>query len=72
VMISRRSILMSYLIVMCVADNGLGLNGGEHFSRALMQLTGLTMLDLEGMCLLCCWDRGVACNAREEEKVFEF
>jgi hypothetical protein len=31
----------------------------EHFSRALMQLTGLTMLDLGSMRFLCCWDGGV-------------
>ncbi len=69
-MISRGKVLMMDFILALVAGNGLGLNDGEHFSRALMQLTGLTMLDLECMFLLCCWDRGVACNAREEEKVF--
>ena len=43
------------LIVMRVAGNQLGPIGGEHVSRALMQLTSLTMLDLECMCLLCFW-----------------
>ena len=48
------------LIVMRVADNGLGPIGGEHVSRALMQLTGLQRLDLECTCLLRCFDGGVA------------
>ena len=48
------------LIVMCVADNKLGPIGGEHVSRALMQLTGLQKLILGGTCLLCCFDGGVA------------
>ncbi len=41
------------LIVMRVAGNELGPIGGEHVSRALMQLTGLQTLDLTSTCLLC-------------------
>ena len=48
------------LIVMRVADNELGPIGGEHVSRALMQLTALQTLDLGSTCLLCCFDWGVA------------
>ena len=48
------------LIVMRVAENKLGPIGGEHVSRALMQLTGLQTLHLSSACLLCCFDGGVA------------
>ena len=51
------------LIVMRVAANGLGPIGGEHVSRALMQLTGLQSLNLSGSCLLWCWEGGVVCIA---------
>ena len=53
------------LIVMRVAGNELGPIGGEHVSRALMQLTGLQTLILSGACLLCCFDGGVVCIAGE-------
>ena len=53
------------LIVMRVADNGLGPIGGEHVSRALMQLTGLQDMYFERTCLLCCLDGGVVCIARK-------
>ena len=53
------------LIVMRVAGNELGPIGGEHVSRALMQLTGLQTLILSGTCLLCCFDGGVVCIAGE-------
>ena len=53
------------LIVIRVADNKLGPIGGEHVSRALMQLTGLQTLDLNCTCLLCCWEGGVVCIAGE-------
>ena len=53
------------LIVMRVAGNELGPIGGEHVSRALMQLTGLQTLDLGGTCLLCCFDGGGVCLAGE-------
>jgi hypothetical protein len=58
-------VVMFDLIVMRVADNGLGPIGGEHVSRALMQLTGLQRLYLGCTCLLCCFDGGVVCIARE-------
>ncbi len=48
------------LIVMRVADNELGPIGGQHVSRALMQLTGLRELNLSSTLLLCCFDGGVA------------
>ncbi len=63
-LLSGRVLVMD-LIVMLVAGNGLGLNGGEHFSRALMQLTGLTTLDLACMCSLSCGDGGVVCIVGE-------
>ena len=50
---------------MRVAGNELGPIGGEHVSRALMQLTGLQELDLGCTCLLCCFDGGVVCIAGE-------
>ncbi len=50
------------LIVMRVAVNKLGPIGGEHVSRALMQLTGLQTLDLWSTCSL---DGGVVCLAGE-------
>ena len=50
---------------MLVAGNKLGPIGGEHVSRALMQLTGLQTLDLYGTCLLCCWEEGVVCVSGE-------
>ena len=53
------------LIVMRVAGNELGPIGGEHVSRALMQLTGLQTLDLQCTCLLCGFDGGVVCIAGE-------
>ena len=53
------------LIVMRVAGNELGPIGGEHVSRALMQLTGLQTLYLDSTCLLCCFDGGVVCIAGE-------
>ena len=53
------------LIVMRVSGNELGPIGGEHVSRALMQLTGLQELILSGTCLLCCFDGGVVCLAGE-------
>ena len=49
----RGGVVMFDLIVMRVADNELGPIGGEHVSRALMQLTGLHELHLNGACLLC-------------------
>ncbi len=61
----RGRVGMFDLIVMRVADNELGPKGGEHVSRALMQLTGLQELHLNGACLLCCFDGGVVCIARE-------
>ena len=61
----RGGIVMFDLIVMRVAGNELGPIGGEHVSRALMQLTGLQTLDLGGTCLLCCWEGGVVCIAGE-------
>ncbi len=39
--------------VMLVAVNELCPIGGEHVSRALMQLTGLQALNLSSACLLC-------------------
>ncbi len=53
-------VVMLDLIVMRVAGNKLGPIGGEHVSRALMQLPGLQTLLLHGTCLLCCFDGGVA------------
>ena len=53
------------MIVMRVAVNKLGPIGGEHVSRALMQLTGLQTLNLSGACLRCCFDGGVVCIAGE-------
>ena len=53
------------LIVMRVAGNELGPIGGEHVSRALMQLTGLQELHLNGAGLLCCFDGDLVCNAEE-------
>ncbi len=60
------------VIVMRVAGNELGPKGGECISRALMQLTRLHELDLNGACLLCCFDGDVVCNAGEggRERVF--
>jgi hypothetical protein len=52
-MLLRGSILMSDLIVMLVAVNELWPIGGEHVSRALMQLTGLQALNISSACLLC-------------------
>ena len=49
----RGRVVMFDLIVMRVAGNELGPIGGEHVSRALMQLTGLQTLDLTSTCLLC-------------------
>jgi hypothetical protein len=53
------------MIVMRVAGNELGPKGGECISRALMQLTGLQTLWLNGACSLCCFDGGVVCFAQE-------
>ena len=61
----RGRVVMFDLIVMRVADNKLGPIGGEHVSRALMQLTGLQTLVLWSTCLLCCFDGGVVCIAGE-------
>jgi hypothetical protein len=52
--------VMFDLIVMRVAGNEMGPIGAEHVSRALMQLTGLQTLYIDGTCLLCCFDGGVA------------
>ena len=46
----RGRVVMFDLIVMRVAGNELGPIGGEHVSRALMQLTGLQTLRLNGTC----------------------
>ena len=56
------------LIVMRVAGNGLGPIGGEHISLALMQLTGLQMLDLSGTYVfeLLGWGRGLYCGGGRE------
>ncbi len=61
----RESVLMFDLIVMRVAGNELGPIGGEHVSRALMQLTGLQTLVLSSTFLLCCFDGDVVCNAEK-------
>jgi hypothetical protein len=60
------------LIVMRVAVNGLGPIGVEYISRALMHLTGLQTLHLNGTCLLCCFDGGVVCIAGEGGREFVF
>ena len=54
------TVVVLCLIVTRVAGNGFGPTGGEHIGLALRELTGLQTLDLEGTCLLCCFDGGVA------------
>ena len=56
----RGRVVMFDLIVMRVAGNGLGPIGGEHISRALMQLTGLQKLNLScTFTVLLGWGRGL-------------
>ncbi len=68
----RGRVGMFDLIVMRVAVNELGPIGGEHVSRALMQLTGLQRLLFGGAFLLCCFDGGVVCIAVEGGREFVF